>query len=409
MLKFFNLKTFSTYQFYLVILRLIAAFLQTVLFLNYAKLASVFHVGLIGTSIGVLGFIVTISDFGSRTLAPIEFRKKNWKTVLKILDLNWFSSFLVLILSLGMIMVIEKSHIIRIFLILIAAWLVFEKSVESILALAISDGNLKEVTYSLLLRKLFPLFLFKFMNNFNSHISFNFSFCLAFGSLLGLIRLVFWLKRHNLLRTPKVNEIKSTLKITKSITSSTLKNQFLILDVILINFFAGMYQVGLYTACSRLINPFILINDAFLSGFRPMISSASFEKQMESLLKLRLIFFSVTFMSLIAAPNSGLILNLFYGIKYHEADIYLCILLLTFPSLLFCATLQSFLIAINDLEYLSKNSSIFALFSIFLSIGLGVKFGGVGVVIGIQMPYVLRNLFLFNHLESRIRERIKSF
>jgi O-antigen/teichoic acid export membrane protein len=395
-------------QWVFMVIRVGAAVLQTFTFLYFTRLAPIVEVGLVASILGIMTIFITMLDFGSRNLAPIEYKKGNSQGVIGILNINWFSSFVILFASSIIVtLLILKAELYPEFL-LITIWFTIEKTIETIMSLASVNSNPRHIFISTIFRRLIPAVCFILLSSFNSNPLLDLSASLLLGSFFGLPHSLLWLRSNRLLRKPTYRLLMGTIKFTKDISTQSFWNLAINTDVLLIGLFGGSFQTGLYAAAVRVSNPFYLINETFLSSFRPMISTSSDSIRRFWRKRFILVFLAFSIFSLVIVFSSEIIITLLFGDRYTSSAKYLELIFAFLPSILASYALQSFLIGLGDLNFLKNQSILFALTSLVFGTVGGLFFQGLGVVVGMQLPYVLRGCILLsrlNHLLERIDDR----
>jgi O-antigen/teichoic acid export membrane protein len=366
----------------------------------FARTTLVTNLAIVTTIITVMSIFIATSDFGGRTLAPIEFAKGNLAIVRQVLNLNWITTVVIIFVGAAVILYLHINFSISIYALFFVIWFGLEKCTETIMGLTTANQKYLVLGNSILMRRGLPPFIYYILINTGINSLAALGLALILGTTTGFLHALYYLRKWHMLNRPKIVGVVQAIRNTNHVSQMTIYDQVVNLDVFLIALVGGAFQAGLYSGVIRIINPFYLVSDSAFAAARPII--AVMKDQEKELWKKRIvyIFLSMSGISLFAAAKSGTILNFVLGNQYESAEIYLTLSFLLLPSIISSRGLQSYLMSLGEFRYLERLTKAFFLLSCILLLIMTPIYGTLGIYLGIYSQFILRNFILYRKLTS---------
>lgn len=369
-------------------------------FIQYVRNGIVADVVLIATSISIFSIFAMLFDFGSRTIAPTHLARRSMLEVRELLNLNNYTTIAILglnfITALVLILVFNCNPAV----IGIALSMSLEKFIESIIALCITEKDLKFLTKLVAVRRIIPFLTYPLALFIGMEPTIAFVILTLAGTTLGSTLALLWLGERQLRHKMSRTNLKRTLKTNAHISISSVLNNYTLLDIPLIFFVVSSTASGSAAVVSKLTSPFNIFNELIIQNLKPILANASALQILKIRNVLAAYFLFTSFVSLIMIFNSERLIAKIFGEKYVFASGVLVSIMAFLPFVLLNNQLNSIMLSLGKYKMQLVQSYIYAIGSIAIAIIFGIKYGTVGVIIGLYCLFILRAIFSFFRLKS---------
>lgn len=375
--------------------RLLAAGLQAVAFILFARLAGAEEVGVIGVVVGVGIVLATLADLG---LSPYISRSRALGESAKVrtgLRLNIASTALFGILFGAGVFIATNSTSTALSAgaVMVAVSVAFEKNSDTLLSLAYADQNKWIPAASILSRRVASLIALVVLLTWTPAV-------VAYGAaqLLGAVvgQIVTRLSLRSTLRAITGPFVSAPAALRESVDYlvNALSAQARNLDVPVVAAVAGPTVAGYYSAAVRLLNPLLLIPATLTSLILPHASKASAVHKRRLTLQLTLGGLSLYLLVVPAALLAPAIVDLLFGEAFAPAGPALAWLLIALPVIGLSSPLASLVQASSRARtaaVISASSAVLAIVAV--AVGTAVA-GATGAAIGTGIAFALKCIAL---------------
>jgi O-antigen/teichoic acid export membrane protein len=355
---------------------------------------------LIATAISIFSIFVMLFDFGSRTIAPIHLARGSMLEVRELLNLNWYATLVILGLNFMTALILIFVFNCNLGVIGIAISMSLEKSIESIIALSITEKDLKFLAKLVAVRKVIPFLIYPLALFIGMEPTMAFVILTLSGALLGSALALVWLGEQQLRHKISSTNLKRILKKNAHISISSVLNNYTLLDIPLIFFIVSSTASGSAAVVSKLTSPFNLFNELIIQNLKPILANASAGQILKIRNILAAYFLLTSFVSLIIVFNSERLIAKIFGEKYLFSSGVLVSIMAFLPFVLLNNQLNSIMLSFGKYKEQLVQSCIYAIGSIATAILLGIKYGTVGVIIGLYCLFILRAIVSFFRVKS---------
>ena len=369
-------------------------------FLQYVRNGIVADVVLIATSISIFSIFAMLFDFGSRTIAPTHLARRSMLEVRELLNLNNYTTIAILGLNFITALVLILVFNCNLAVIGIALSMSLEKFIESIIALCITEKDLKFLTKLVAVRRIIPFLTYPLALFIGMEPTIAFVILTLAGTTLGSTLALLWLGERQLRHKMSRTNLKRTLKTNAHISISSVLNNYTLLDIPLIFFVVSSTASGSAAVVSKLTSPFNIFNELIIQNLKPILANASALQILKIRNVLAAYFLFTSFVSLIIIFNSERLIAKIFGEKYVFASGVLVSIMAFLPFVLLNNQLNSIMLSLGKYKMQLVQSYIYAIGSIAIAIIFGIKYGTVGVIIGLYCLFILRAIFSFFRLKS---------
>ena len=198
-------------------------------------------------------------------------------------------------------------------------------------------------------------------------------FAYVFSNIPGMLILIFLFKKHYRFGFKfNFQEVYTILKKSYSLAIFVLLSYtFVQLDIIMVKYFRGDYETGLFSAAVRVVRPLVVIPLAVVTTFFPLLLNSNVilneRKNIISILLKILIILPIIFATVYGFKSTE-IFTLIFGIKYVQADNISTVLFMDLIFYFVNFTLVDFFIIYNKQAIAAIYSIIVVVLYIFIGV-----------------------------------------
>jgi O-antigen/teichoic acid export membrane protein len=389
------------------LLKILGSIFGLMHFILLLRNSNLTEMAFLGLTMSVMIFFTAVLDFGGRALIPIQLKIHNYNSVRANLVLNWFSGLLLFFIGLSTVFFLQTNSKILVALIFVVVWLSIEKIVEPIVGLTVATGDLRTLSISISLRKLLPFAAFVILSTTTFDPFLAYSICLSVGTFVSLIHATLWVKKQDLLETPRLKVAWDELITKRNWTVQNVFAQINSLDVYLLRAFTNISVVGEYTSIQRLFSPMTNVLESFLSNFRVALITWG-PKKARRFASISYLIASVTFVIfLICTVFVEDLLPLIFAEVFPNMKSFFIVLFIIAPFQLLSQLYNSFLISLKKEEFLVQLTVLSGPLSIILGCLAGFLFSAIGVISGMMSIHLFSSLIKYLKIINTLSDNQK--
>lgn len=378
--------------------RLAASALQALMFILFGRISGVEILGITSAVIGVAQFVSIVADIGMSTYLSKSRASGREAAVHSAIRLNAITAISYAVAGCVLVLALFRGAELVVCLALIVVWMALEKSTETLLSIPIADGRKWTVACNVLIRRGASLGAFLAALAFTSS-PIAFGLGLLIGGLLGQIqaRVV-----ANAAMRPIVDhqKLSTTFKAGLPFLVSNVTAQARILDVSIVGLVAGPTSAGLYSAASRIINPFMLVPSTMTALVMPYATRGDSRRAVRTGLTLTAMLLAFGVLLIPVMLYSEDVLVILFGSSFAAGAPMLVWLLIALPFVALSSPLGTILQSQNLQRSVAINGVVFSVVTIVALVIGAILLGAVGAAMGIAVSYLVKCVSLWGILLS---------
>jgi O-antigen/teichoic acid export membrane protein len=230
------------------------------------------------------------------------------------------------------------------------------------------------------------------------------SYCFSYlvGSLVGQLHMFILLKGRDLARGPGLGLRQVTQRSFPYLVSN-LSAQSRMLDVAVVNAASSALTAGLYSAASKILNPFLLLPGVLTTVIMPHVSRLTPREARTVAMRLQLLAVAMVLILIPVALYSAELTDLVLGGSFSGAHQALAWGLLGLPFISLASPLGSVLQSQGHKGFVARNGVIFAVLTLSAAATGAWSNGSGGAAMAVTLTYMGKCLSLSWHIERRLR------
>ncbi|QJU54582.1 oligosaccharide flippase family protein [Herbiconiux sp. KACC 21604] len=376
---------------FILISRGLASVLNALAFVWLGRLVGVELVGVLGIVTSVTSFVFLIADFGMATFISRERARGNEDLVIGALRFNTTSTIAFGFLLTIALAVFALLGVVPYAVILLGLAAALEKNTETTLSVPIADKKKFVPAFNVLLRRALALVAFGAAVLVGIDAVLAFCFGTAAAALAGQIQIRSWMRGKVSHETPfTAGQLKDVAQRAWPFWISNVTAGARQLDIPIVGLFASAYSAGLYSASSKIMNPFRLIPSTLTSLVVPHVARQSSTTARRTALKLTALFMATLIVLIPASFLSETLVVFLMGPEFAGGGTIFALMLVGLPFVALAPPLGSVLQSQGQERFVGFNGTVFAVLTIVL-VALGaIVAGGEGAAAGLAVSYLLK-------------------
>ncbi|MEF2977454.1 oligosaccharide flippase family protein [Subtercola sp. YIM 133946] len=376
---------------FLVISRGAASVLNALSFVWLGRLVGVELVGILGIVTSVTAFIFVLADFGMATYISRERARGNDDVVIGALRFNVASTVSVGVLLTIALATFAAASALPWSTVLLGLASALEKNTETSLSVPIADKKKFVPAFNVLLRRGFTLIAFGVSLWIGLDPVLAFCIGTASAAVVGQLNIRTWM-RGKVKSTTKWSaaQLRSVAGAAWPFWISNVTATARTLDISIVGWVASPYSAGLYSAASKIMNPFRLIPSTLTALIVPYAARQDSATARKTSLKLVALFMSSLVIVIPASFFSNYLVVFLLGEPFKGGGLIFALMLVGLPFVALAPPLGSVLQSQGEEKFVSFNGIVFAAVTILMVAVGALISGGEGAALGLGISYVLK-------------------
>lgn len=389
---------------FILISRGLASVLNALVFVWLGRLVGVELVGVLGIVTSITSFVFLIADFGMATFLSRERARGNVDHVSGALMFNVTSTLVFGALLTIALAAFAAVGVVPWAVVLLGLAAALEKNTETTLSVPIADKKKFVPAFNVLLRR--ALALIAFGAAVLAGVDPVLAFCLgtAAAAVAGQIQIRTWMRgRVDPVGPVSFARLKDTAQQAWPFWISNVTAGARQLDIPIVGLFASAYSAGLYSASSKIMNPFRLIPSTLTALVVPHVARQGKATARKTAMKISALFLATLVVIVPASLFSEPLVVFLMGEEFSGGGAIFALMLLGLPFVALAPPLGSVLQSQGQEKFVGLNGTIFAIVTIGFVVVGALLSGGEGAALGLGLSYVLKCLSLFVRIVRHLK------
>lgn len=389
---------------FILVSRGLASVLNALAFIWLGRLVGVELVGILGIVTSITSFVFLVADFGMATFLSRERARGNADHVAGALIFNVTTTLVFGALLTIALTVLASLGVVPWAVILLGLAAALEKNTETSLSVPIADKKKFVPAFNVLLRR--ALALAAFGVAIVSGLDPVLAFCLgtAAAAVAGQIQIRSWMRgRVNSVGHVSIARLRDVAHLAWPFWISNVSAGARQLDITIVGLFTSAYSAGLYSASSKIMNPFRLIPSTLTALVVPHVARQGKATARKTALKITALFLATFIVIVPASLFSEPLVVFLMGSEFSGAGAIFALMLLGLPFVALAPPLGSVLQSQGHEKFVGLNGTVFAILTIaFVALGALLS-GGEGAALGLGLSYVFKCVSLFIRIVRKLK------
>lgn len=389
---------------FILVSRGLASVLNALVFVWLGRIVGVELVGVLGIITSVTSFVFLLADFGMATFLSRERARGNAELVSGALRFNVVSTMLFGLLTTVGLLVMTIAGVVPAAVVLLGLAAALEKNTETTLSVPIADKRKFVPAFNVLLRR--ALALAAFGIGIMSGADAVLSFCLgtAAAAVAGQLHIRSWM-RGKVSHPGRLTwgQLKDVATRAWPFWLSNVTAGARQLDIPIVGLLASAYSAGLYSASSKIMNPFRLIPSTLTALVVPHVARQGTASARRTAFKLTGLFLSTLIVLVPASFLSETLVVALMGPKFSGSGTIFALMLVGLPFVALAPPLGSVLQSQGHERFVGFNGTVFAIVTIVLVVLGAIVAAGEGAAAGLGVAYALKCASLLLRITRKLR------